>query len=59
MKLVQDLTGNGVKFLASSWSAPWWMKTNQQMQDAGRLLPNDTVWQAYANYIVKLVFKEF
>lgn len=53
MRLMQDLTDNGVKFLASSWSAPGWMKTNGLMQEAGSLLPNDTIWQAYANYLVK------
>jgi O-glycosyl hydrolase len=46
----------GLRIIASPWSAPGWMKTNDSLDDVGfrgRLLPEYR--GAYANYFVKFV----
>lgn len=44
---------SGLKLLASPWSPPFWMKSNQMMNDGGKLLPEyQEVW---ARYYVKYV----
>lgn len=40
-----------IKLLASPWSPPYWMKTNQNMNHGGKLLPEYK--QVWANYYVK------
>lgn len=43
----------GLKLLASPWSPPYWMKTNQMMNHGGKLLPEYK--QSWANYYVKYI----
>jgi glucosylceramidase len=47
-------TGNGdIMLLASPWSPPAWMKTNNDMNHGGQLLPEYR--EAWANYFVKYI----
>ena len=46
-------SGNTVRFFASPWSAPAWMKSNGNMLGGGTLLPGDR--DLWARYIVKFV----
>jgi len=45
--------GNEIKFLASPWSPPAWMKTNNNMLQGGQLKPE--YYQTWADYYVRFV----
>ena len=45
--------GNGLKFFASPWSPPAWMKTNNHMLQGGKLKPEYR--QAWADYFVRFI----
>ena len=45
--------GNDIKFLASPWSPPAWMKTNNNMLQGGQLKPE--YYQTWADYYVRFV----
>jgi glucosylceramidase len=45
--------GNDIKFLASPWSPPAWMKTNNNMLQGGQLKPE--YYKAWADYYVRFV----
>ena len=48
-----ELSLEPIKILASPWSPPSWMKTNNQMNHGGKLIPKfRTVW---ANYYCKYI----
>jgi glucosylceramidase len=46
-------SGNRLKFFASPWSPPAWMKTNNNMLQGGKLKPEYR--QAWADYYVKFI----
>jgi len=43
-----------IKIMASPWSPPPWMKTNDSFQ-GGQLINTDAVYDAYAEYFVKFI----
>ncbi len=45
--------GESVKFLVSPWSPPGWMKTNGEMNNGGKLLPQYR--EVWARYYVKFI----
>jgi glucosylceramidase len=45
--------GESIKFLVSPWSPPGWMKTNGEMNNGGKLLPQYR--EAWARYYVKFI----
>ena len=48
IKRAQEISHNGFKLFASPWSPPAWMKTNGEMNNGGRLKPEDRdVWARY------------
>lgn len=51
IKLAQEKAANGLKMLASPWSPPAWMKTNNHMLRGGKLKPE--YYQSWADYFVK------
>ncbi len=54
--LIKDATkvsGTTIKLLASPWSPSKWMKTNNEMNYGGYLLPEH--YQTWANYYVKFI----
>ena len=54
--LIKDamaVRGSGIDLLASPWSPPAWMKSNNMMNQGGYLLPE--YYQAWANYYVKFI----
>jgi glucosylceramidase len=44
-----------MKFHASPWSPPGWMKTNGRQTNGGELLSDDRTLQTHANYLVKFL----
>jgi glucosylceramidase len=46
-------TDGSLKFFASPWSPPAWMKTNNNMLQGGKLKPE--YYQTWANYFVKFI----
>jgi glucosylceramidase len=46
-----DASGNDMKIVASPWSPPAWMKTNNNILRGGKLLPK--YYQTWADYFVK------
>ncbi len=49
-----------LKFFASPWSPPAWMKTNGELvgtknADDTKLIPSDEVYDAYARYLLKFI----
>jgi O-glycosyl hydrolase len=49
-----------LKFFASPWSPPAWMKKNQELvgaknADDAQLIPTDEIYDAYARYLVKFI----
>lgn len=44
-----------MKFHASPWSPPGWMKTNGSQTNGGELLSDDRTLQSHANYLVKFL----
>jgi glucosylceramidase len=53
IKRALELIGNDLVFYASPWSPPAFMKTNKNMLQGGKLLPE--FQQAWANYYVKFI----
>jgi len=53
IKQAIDLIGNDLVFYASPWSPPAFMKTNNNMLQGGKLLPEFS--QSWANYFVKFI----
>jgi len=54
--MIQDaerIAGEPIQLLASPWSPPAWMKTNNDMNHGGKLKPE--YYQAWANYYVKFI----
>lgn len=53
IKAAENMRGKGINLLASPWSPPAWMKTNNEMNHGGKLLPEyaDTWARYYAKYI--------
>ncbi|MCF8009330.1 MAG: glucosylceramidase [Halanaerobiales bacterium] len=49
----KDIRGGEIKLLASPWSPPPWMKTNNNMNNGGKLLKK--YYQSWANYYVKFI----
>jgi glucosylceramidase len=41
------------KLYASPWSAPAWMKTNDQEGHGGHLINNASYYQTWSNYFVR------
>ncbi len=53
IKRAQALINNDMVFYASPWSPPAFMKTNKNMLQGGKLLPEYN--QAWANYYIKFI----
>jgi glucosylceramidase len=53
IKKAQELIGDDLIFYASPWSPPAFMKTNKNMLQGGKLLPE--YYQTWANYFVKFI----
>lgn len=53
IKAAFEKTGNDLKLLASPWSPPAWMKTNNNMLQGGKLLPEFN--KTWADYFVRFV----
>jgi len=51
IKDAEKIRGEKISLLASPWSPPAWMKTNNDMNHGGKLLPE--YYQTWANYYVK------
>jgi glucosylceramidase len=56
IKAAMEASGGKLRFFASPWSPPGWMKTNGEMKHGGKLLPE--YHQTWADYFVKYV-KEY
>lgn len=52
MKLLKQHELDDLKWIASPWSAPYWMKTNKTIA-RGHLIDDDKVYSSYANYLMK------
>ncbi|KAL8563546.1 hypothetical protein ACOMHN_060862 [Nucella lapillus] len=52
-----NLTGHKLRMFGSPWSAPAWMKTNQNMTGNGTLVgqPGGPYYKTWANYFVRFV----
>ncbi len=48
-----NMAKNNIKFFASPWSPPAWMKTNNHMLQGGKLKPE--YYQAWASYYVRFI----
>jgi glucosylceramidase len=55
IKRAEAYLGDKISFLGSPWSPPAWMKTNNEMNNGGKLLPD--YFDAWANYYIKFVDK--
>ena len=53
IKKAQAIIGDDMLFYASPWSPPAFMKTNKNMLQGGKLLPE--YYQTWANYFVKFI----
>lgn len=53
IKAAMEASKNNLRFFASPWSPPGWMKTNGEMKHGGKLLPEYR--QTWADYFVKYV----
>lgn len=49
----QEIAGHKISIVASPWSPPFWMKTNQSMIKGGELLPK--YYDLWAAYIIKFI----
>lgn len=56
IKAALESSGNKLKMFASPWSPPAWMKTNKNILQGGKLMPEYN--QTWADYFVKFV-KEY
>ncbi|HDS07777.1 MAG TPA: glucosylceramidase [Bacteroides sp.] len=53
IRAAMEAAGGNLRFFASPWSPPGWMKTNGEMKHGGKLLPE--YQQTWADYFVKYV----
>jgi len=55
MQTAQSIATVPIKFYASSWSPPAWLKTNNELNHGGQLQegPGSIFWQTYAKYLLK------
>lgn len=53
IKAAQNAAGGKLQLLASPWSPPAWMKTNQNMLQGGHLLPE--FYHSWARYYTKFI----
>lgn len=53
IKLAQELTEGNLDFIASVWTAPKWMKTNNDYAGFGFLKTD--MYQVWANYFIKFL----
>lgn len=53
IKDAERIAESKIKLLASPWSPPAWMKSNKDMNNGGKLLPE--FYQVWANYYVKFI----
>jgi glucosylceramidase len=53
IKGAMDVAKGNLKFFASPWSPPAWMKTNNEMKHGGKLKPEYN--QTWANYFIKYI----
>lgn len=53
MQYAKNLTNNNLRFFASAWTAPKWMKTNNEYYGNGFL--KEDMYQAWADYFVKFL----
>jgi glucosylceramidase len=53
IKRAQEISHNGFRLFASPWSPPAWMKTNGEMNNGGKLKPEDR--DAWARYFVRYI----
>lgn len=53
IKGAMEASGGNLRFFASPWSPPSWMKTNNEMKHGGKLMPEYN--QTWANYFVKYI----
>ncbi len=53
IKRAEAIALKPIELLISPWSPPAWMKTNNQMNNGGKLLPK--YFQSWANYYVKFL----
>jgi glucosylceramidase len=53
MQAALEMSAGNLKFFASPWSPPAWMKTNNNMLDGGKLKPE--YFQSWADYFVKFI----
>lgn len=56
LKNLKRISNDEVKLLASAWSSPVWMKTNEKFNGIGKLKgqPGDIFHKTWANYYVKV-----
>ncbi len=49
------MSPHAIKFIASSWSPPAWLKNNNELNHGGQLNegPGSVFWQTYAKYLLK------
>ncbi|CAG7818143.1 unnamed protein product [Allacma fusca] len=55
IKLAKEMTSVPIKFFASSWSPPAWMKANGELNHGSTLwdAPGSRTWKSYAKYLSK------
>ncbi len=53
IKDAEEIAGHKISLLASPWSPPAWMKSNNVMNQGGYLLPE--YYEVWANYYVKFI----
>ncbi len=53
IKAAEKVAGKKIRLLASPWSPPSWMKSNNDMNHGGKLLPE--FYQTWADYYVKFI----
>jgi glucosylceramidase len=53
IKRAMEMSGGNLRFFASPWSPPPWMKTNNEMKHGGKLKPEYN--QTWADYFVKYI----
>ncbi|CAG2110461.1 unnamed protein product, partial [Medioppia subpectinata] len=57
LKKAQEVSKHGIKYMASPWSPPAWMKTNHKLNNGGFLVgePGGKYHKAYAQYLIKFL----
>lgn len=59
IKDAEKMSGEKITMLASPWSPPSWMKSNKEMNNGGKLLPEyQDVWAKYYTKFIKEYEKE-